>query len=219
LYFHGTASDDANRQAGTPTATFNATAPKGSAADATQTANSLLSDSSLAGDPNSVYWVAPSSGTFNGQMHIRWYWSTNNPDSITVGDVEDVTIWADPNLATNTGTLIGSASVPITLGLSPTLNTAVVPMRGVVAHTLLIQVSPHFIDTSTLVTVHYNSTATASSFTTPVGTPPPPPNRPVVGPQPPASAGDHDLNLAAVAVHVPATGADVAAGTASNCPP
>ncbi len=108
--------------------------------------------------------------------------------------------------------------MPIALGLTPTLNTAVVPMRGSVAHKLLIQVSPHFIDTSTLVTVHYNSVANPSRFTTPVGAPPPPPNRPVVGPQPPASAGDHDLNLAAVPVDAPATAADVAAGTALNCP-
>ena len=39
LYFHGTASDDANRQAGTPSATFDATAPGSGAADATQTGN------------------------------------------------------------------------------------------------------------------------------------------------------------------------------------
>jgi hypothetical protein len=166
-----------------------------------------------------VYWIAPTTGSFDGQVHIRRYWSTNNPDSIVTGDVQDVTIWADPNLATQTGTLIGSASVPVTLGLTPTLNTAVIPIRGSVAQRLLIQVSPHYIDTSTLVTVHYNSVATASSFTTPVGAPPPPPTRPVVGPQPPASAGNDDLNLAAVAVHKPATAADVAAGTASNCPP
>jgi hypothetical protein len=219
LYFHGTASDDANRQAGTPSATFDATAPAAADADATQTGNVLLSDSSLAGDPNSAYWLAPATATYNGQLHISWYWSTNNADSIVTGDVEDITVWADPDLATNTGTLLGSASVPITLGLSPTLNTSIVPVHGTVAHTLLIQVTPHYLDTSAGVTVHYNSPATASSFTTPVGAPPPPANRPVVGPQPPASAGDHDLNLAAVVVDSPATAADVAAGTAMNCPP
>jgi len=172
FYFHGQATDQANK-ATTPggTATFDASAPTGTAPVA-QTA-SPLANSDYAGDPLAAYWYGPYTGTLSGSMQLNWYWSSANATAIALGLQMDITVFADPDVTTGAGTIVGRQSVSLKVGATPTANTSLVPVAGTASRTLLIQAVPHFIDTGNAPNVYYDSTTTPSGFSF-VATPTPP---------------------------------------------
>src|SRR5205807_1350324 len=135
-FFHGTANDDVNRTLGTPSATFSTAGP--GSTDRTQEPVTPISDSAFAGDPASAFWTGSYTGTINGTVDLDWWWSSVNPTASPAATV-DVTVWADPDLSAGTGTLIGLATSDVAMGTSPTEAHTSVPVKGVVAHTLLIQ--------------------------------------------------------------------------------
>jgi hypothetical protein len=179
-YFHGAAdpNDDANRANGTPSATFDQTAPTGSS-DSTQTGTGNANPDS-GGNPLAVYWQGPFAGRISGNMHFDWYWSTVNPTTTLAGETATVTIFGD-------GVKIGSGDVALTIGTSPTLNHSDVSgVDGVVAHELIVQVAVDHADTGRGVTAHYNSASSPSSFTVTTGADPVPDPTPTETTPPPA---------------------------------
>jgi hypothetical protein len=159
-YFHGTSSDDANRLAGTPTATFDGNAPTGSS-DVTQTAG-INGNANQPANTLSIYWLSTAyTGPINGTVSFDWYWSAA---SAATADTVTVTIYADANPSANTGTRIGKATATIQVGVMPVLNHTEIPnVYGFVNTNLLIQVT-----TTTADTAHYDSTVAPSSFTLPL---------------------------------------------------
>jgi hypothetical protein len=164
-YFHGTAADQANKANPPGTATFNTTAPTGTV-PVTQTA-SPFANRDFAGNPLAAYWYGPfSSGSLSGQdIQLSWYWSSSNAEAVLLGLDMDMTIFGDPNFSTNTGTILGRATVHLNVGATPTVNTSLVPVSGSVTSKLLIQAVPHFADTGQGALVYYDATSTQSSFT------------------------------------------------------
>src|SRR5947209_623512 len=175
-YFHGQAADQANKANAPGTATFDQTAPTGATPITQQTTGVATQD--FAGNPLAAYWSGPFSGTVGGALNLKWYWSS----SATVQPIIDVSVFADPDWNTSTGTLIGRASFTLTgIGPTPQLFSNSVPVSGTVGKTLLIQVAAHFSDASEGMTAFYDSADTPSSFSFGAA-PPPPPN-----PAPPVS--------------------------------
>lgn len=157
-YFHGAggATDDANRVAGTPTATFNQSAPTGTT-ESTQTATGFANPD-FVGNPLGIYWASSFTGAISGTVHFDWYWSTANPLDLATSETATVSIFGD-------GALIGRADVPLALAPTPVLNhTDVANVAGNVSFQLIIQVTPDFADTGSGVTAHYDSIASRSSF-------------------------------------------------------
>ncbi|MEA2622696.1 MAG: hypothetical protein QOH61_1606, partial [Chloroflexota bacterium] len=156
-YFHGVAQDQVNKVNGTPTATFNTTAPTG-ATSVNQT-TSWIADPTVEGDPTAAFWSAPFTGSFGGVLRIDWWWSTTNPEAVVISDQIDVTVFAD-----------GNAVATLTEGLSnitatPTRYSALIEIpQTTVATGLTIQAAGHFSDSSNGLLVHYDSTATPSAF-------------------------------------------------------
>src|SRR5438874_2119167 len=146
-YFHGTQTDDANRVAGTPSATFDGNGPIGSN-DATQTGSVQGSNANQPADALSVYWLSTAyTGPIDGTMSFDWYWSSANAEAIALGSAITVTIYADVDPATHTGTKIGQGTANIQLGATPVLNhTEIANVLGIVNTNLLIQVTAVFAD-------------------------------------------------------------------------
>jgi hypothetical protein len=177
FYFHGTPQDQANKST-TPggTATFDGSPPTGTA-PITQTA-SPLANSDFVGNQLAAYWSGPFSGTVSGQLELSWYWSTANATATAVGAEVEVSVFADPDYASDNPEqpekLIGRSSVRLSgIGPAPTKFVTDVPVNGTVAKTLLIQVVPTFVDTGEGLTVHYDSTSTPSGFSFVATTPEP----------------------------------------------
>jgi hypothetical protein len=173
FYFHGAAppSDDVNRAASSPSATFDSEAPTGSS-DSLQT-GVVDANPSLDENPLSVYWVGTAfKGRINGTMHFDWYWSTLNPETVALGTHATVTIYGD-------GVQIGQGHVALAPGTSATLiHSDVKDVVGSVAAELVVEVTMDDVDSGNAVTAHYNSTAAPSSFEVPIDTRPLPPATP-----------------------------------------
>ena len=168
-YLTGEPGDQANKAAATPgTATFTTTAPTG-AAPITQT-SSPFTNADFVANPLGASWTGPFSGTATGVLHLRWYWSTPNPEAVALGSDVEVTIFADPDYSPDAdpeqpNRIIGRAVVPLTgIGAAPTLVESLIPINGTVQSTMLIQVVPQFVDSGEGVFVLYGSTATPSYF-------------------------------------------------------
>ncbi|MFL5923648.1 MAG: hypothetical protein ACJ74S_06720 [Gaiellaceae bacterium] len=177
FYFHGTPQDQANK-ATTPggTATFDANAPTG-AVPVTQTA-SPFANADAVGNPLAVFWSGPFSGSVSGLLQLSWFWSTTNATAVAFGAEVEVSVFADPDYTSDNSNqpekLIGRSTVVLSgLGPSPKRLISDVPVNGTVAHTLLIQVVPTFLDTGEGLTAHYDSSSTPSGFSV-VATPPAP---------------------------------------------
>jgi hypothetical protein len=182
-YFHGGPADDANRIGGTPTATFDATAPTG-ATPSTQTSAPRLLAASPCGDMKDAYWTGAFTGTISGHIHIDWWWQTTNAEAIAVGTQQDITVCGD-------GLQIGSLlKAPVAIGPTPTESTVDVPVAGTVATTLVIEAVPTFTDTGEQNTVLYNSTAEPSFFIVNGGPAPTPSATPVPTAAPTPGAGN-----------------------------
>ena len=174
-YFHGTASDDANRATSAPSATFDAVPPTGTT-DITQTGS--LGNSAQAANALSPYWISTAyTGSIQGTMHLDWWWSTVNAETVVLGEDLTVTVWADVNLATHTGTMIGSGLAHITPGTMAVESTAdITGISGTVTTNLLVQASVVHSDTGHGNTVHYDSTTAPSFFRLAAASPSPSPS-------------------------------------------
>ena len=158
FYFHGTPQDQANG-----TGTFNQTAPTVTV-PVTQT-TSPFANRDFVGNSLAAFWSGPFSGSVSGNLELKWFWSTANAEATALGAEVQVSVFADPNLTTHTGTLIGRAFTvlnPITA--VPTEFTSDIPVNGTVNSRLLIQVVPRFTDTGQGLFVHYDSVSTPSRF-------------------------------------------------------
>jgi len=172
-YFKGDPADQANKVANDTasgtigTATFD-TAPPTGTAPVIQT-GSQFTNEDYVGNPLGIYWSGAYTGTVSGVLDLKWYWSTQNPETIALGGAVSVSVFADPDYAADRGQpqrLIGRAIVPLTgISATPTLIQSQVPVSGTINGTLLIQVVPQFTDSGNGITVLYNSTTTPSSFT------------------------------------------------------
>lgn len=177
FYFHGTPQDQANKST-IPggTATFDANPPTGTV-PITQT-TSPLANEDFVGNQLSAFWSGPFSGSVSGQLELSWYWSTTNPEAAALGAEVQISVFADPDYSSDNPVqpekLIGRSFVVLSgIGPAPKQFVSDVPVNGTVAHTLLIQVVPRFVDTGEGLVAHYDSTATPSGFSF-VATPPAP---------------------------------------------
>jgi hypothetical protein len=101
-YFHGGATDDTGRANGSPTATFDATAPTGT------------TDSVQSGAPGALpapYWVGtaiPPGAYLTGTIHIVSWWASQNPESPVLGLDLDVKVYTDATFSSSgaSGTLL-----------------------------------------------------------------------------------------------------------------
>ncbi len=172
-YLKGDPADQANKVANDTasgtigTATFDTSPPTGTA-PVTQL-GSQFTNEDYVGNPLSIYWSGPFSGTVSGVLDLQWYWSTLNPETIALGGAVSVSVFADPDYSADRAQpqrLIGRAIVPLTgISATPTLIQSQIPVSGTINGTLLIQVVPQFADSGNGINVFYNSTATPSSFT------------------------------------------------------
>jgi len=162
-YFHGVAQDQANKVAGTPTATWSVTAPTGSS-DVLQT-GPPVANIAQSENPLTIYWVSTSlTGTLNGDIHLDWWWSVSNPSDLAFQDQVDVNVFADVT-GTGTGTKIGGATgLSITPSVTPTESTNDVAINGTATTNVVIEATQHFINGGMTNTVHYDSTTAPSSF-------------------------------------------------------
>lgn len=162
-YFAGTAQDDANKLAGTPSATLSRTAPT-STTDIVQTTN-VVTGGGTRDSAGNAFWTAPYAGTINGQVLVRWFWSTRNP--VAGSDNVILHVFGD-------GKEIGNsfATVSSTTGAVRAF-TAQVDVLGTVAKSLQIAAEPRYVDASEDLSAYYGSTSAPSYVEIPVGSPPP----------------------------------------------
>jgi hypothetical protein len=168
FYFHGTPQDQANK-ATIPggTATFDGNPPTGTV-PITQT-TSPLANEDFVGNQLAAYWSGPFTGSVSGLLELSWFWSTANAEAAALGAEVQVSVFADPDYTSDNPVqpekLIGRSFVVLSgIGPVPKQFTSDIPVSGTVAHTLLIQVVPRFVDTGEGLTVHYDATSTPSGF-------------------------------------------------------
>lgn len=194
------------------TPTFSTTPPAAGASGASMTLVSpLTGDPTTPEDSGSAFWAGDITGPIAAPLSVDWWWSSSDPASLAFNPAVDVTVW------TNTGsggawTKIGDTIVDVPAGTSPTESTATIPVdqSAPIGTKLLLQASAQYINGSNLLTVHYDSPDTPSSFTVQRAAAVPYAH---AGPLPPASAGDRGLDLASVPTRTQPAAADVAAGT------
>lgn len=160
-FFHGAAASP----------TFDTSAPT-AAAPQTQTA-SPLANRDYAGDPLSAWWQGSFAGTLSGSMQLDWWWSSANATAILLGLGMDVTVFADADPTTGSGTVVGRQFVQLQVSATPKENVTLIPVAGAVHRNLLIAAIPHYIDTGNAPLVSYDATAEPSGFSF-VATPTPP---------------------------------------------
>ena len=220
-FFHGQDSDQFNKLSGSPTATFDTTAPTGSATK-TQTSSSL-NVPTVPYDPAAAYWEGPFKGTINNDVELSLYVTTANAGAAVTPPDVDITFFADPenNGEDQAAKVIGHVLVELDPGTTtPVLNTVTVPVSGTVAERLQISINPYYVDTGQDIRFSYDSESAPAKFK--VLDPLPPRTGPViprVGPKPPPSAGASGLNLAAVPARAEPTAADIAAGSGCGVSP
>ena len=101
-YFHGHATDQADKQAALADdtaiagATFDLTAPTG-LAPVTQLTTGLANQD-FVGNPLTAYWHGPFTGTLAGLLQLDWWWTVPSP-----GTSVSVTVFADPTYANPRG--------------------------------------------------------------------------------------------------------------------
>jgi hypothetical protein len=169
-YFNGQQTDQPNKLAGTPTATFNTTPPTGSS-DILQT-GPPLANINQSENPLTIYWVSTAiTGNVSGDIHFDWWWSTSNPTDLAFVNVLDVKVFANVT-GQGTGTVIGSASqIPIKAGPTPAENADDVMINGTGVTNIVIEVTQHFLNSGMNDTVHYGSTTAPSGFIFPYTAP------------------------------------------------
>lgn len=171
-YFHGTAADQANKNliftdpSFRGTAFFDQNAPTELVPD-TQTTSPFANDD-FVGNPLAAYWRGAFSGTVDGNLELKWFWSTENAEATLIGADVIISVFADPAYVAarvQPQRLIGRGSATLSgINPVPTEFTSTVRVKGTVQSELLIQVVPVFADTGEGLFVHYDATSTPSRF-------------------------------------------------------
>jgi serine protease AprX len=154
--------------------TFATDEPDG-ATPVTQTSGSSLGNPDVPFNPLAITWTGDYDGRIDGELRFDWWWATPNVLGGLI-DVEVViTVFGDPDPdgGEQPDAIIGRRTarlqaLPETLGAVHNLTT--VPVRGEVAETLQIQVTPAYVDTGPALTAFYGSADAPSSFGVPAGT-------------------------------------------------
>ena len=166
-WFHGKPTDQVDKQAALVDdtaisgATFDQTAPTGTV-PVTQTTTGLANED-FVGNPLTLYWHGPFTGTISGQLQLNWYWVVPSPTGTSVS----VTVFADPTYAADRGQaskVIGRGLVSLAGAATPTLMSGSIFVSGTVQHELLIQVAAVSLVTGNGIHVYYDSTTTPSRF-------------------------------------------------------
>src|SRR2546423_6467926 len=166
-WFHGKATDQADKQVtlvdetAISGATFDQTPPTG-AAPVTQTTTGLANEDYV-GNPLTLYWHGPFTGTISGQLQLNWYWTVPSPSGTSVS----VTVFADPSYTTDRGQaskVIGRGQVSLAGAAKPTLMSGSIFVKGTVQSELLIQVAAVSLVTGNGIQVYYDSATTPSRF-------------------------------------------------------
>lgn len=170
-YLTGSPADEVAKTSGAPTASFSTTAPTGTA-DAFQLTQPLSADADEPRSPGTAFWEGPFSGAISGQVSMTLYWSTANATSTLVpGDNVAIRVFADPG--TEAQKMIGSGTTRVVaVGTTPTAVTSTVQVKGTVAASLLLQVTPMYSDAGQDQRVYYGSAAAPSRLLVPHGAAP-----------------------------------------------
>jgi serine protease AprX len=153
--------------------TFATDEPDG-ATPVTQTSGGSLANPDVPFNPLAITWTGDYDGRIDGDLLFDWWWATPNVLGGLI-DVEVViTVFGDPDPdgGEQPDAIIGRRTtrlqaLPETLGAVRNLTT--VPVRGEVAETLQIQVTPVYVDTGPALTAFYGSADAPSSFGVPAG--------------------------------------------------
>ncbi|MDX6214418.1 MAG: hypothetical protein QOG99_2 [Frankiales bacterium] len=169
-YLTGTANDDGNKTAGSPTATFSKTSPSGST-DITQSTNVLTNNGpNAASDPGNAFWTGPYTGTIKGKVKVSWFWSTHDP--LAQANNLTASVIADPG--TSKQKTIGQATTGVTNADGTShVYTVAIDVDGTVSSKIQLVGSPVYVDASEDLTAHYGSATAPAYFEIPLGTPPP----------------------------------------------
>ena len=219
-YLKGVQNDQANKAAGTPSATFGPEGPD-EATPIQQLATQFAADTPE--NPYSAYWTGPFQGSLDGKdLTFTWWWSSTNATAVAIGAEIEVKVYADVD--TPTEALLARQVTRVAVGPGPTRNVNVVPVEGSANESLTIQVKTVYIDTGNDIRANYDAPSAPSRFTVPKVAPPPAPTpgegsglARQAGPIPPESAGS-TVNLADVPTRQSPSSSDVSAGTA-HCAP
>ena len=141
-----------------PNPTFDEEAPSGSE-PRTQLASGFA-DSDAPGDPFAAYWEGSYTGTLDGALNIRWFWSGPFGGLIRIDSVVTVFADADANGLPQADKIIGRANVSFSVNPNPAdpqENINVIPVNGTVTDKLLIQVVPRLSDASQGLTTSYDA--------------------------------------------------------------
>jgi len=166
-WFHGNSTDQVDKQAALTSdtaisgATFNQTAPTG-LTPVTQTTTGIANED-FVGNPLTLYWHGPFTGTISGQLVLDWWWTVPSPSGTTVS----VTVFADPVYAAPRGQpqkVIGRGLVSLSGAATPKEMSGAVFVSGTIQSELLIQVAAVSLVTGNGINVHYDATSTPSSF-------------------------------------------------------
>ena len=156
MFFHGAR----------PNATFDDQPPAGSEAKTQQTDPNANQD--VPGDPAAAFWEGDYTGTLDGALSFRWFWSSPNPIGTLIRVDATVTVFADADAtsgAEQPDKIIGRQNVSFSVDpVSPQENITSVPVDGEVNDTLLIQVVPIYSDSGPLLTSTYDSDDFPSGF-------------------------------------------------------
>ena len=152
-----------------PNATFDENAPSGSEFK-TQTASggtNPFGGGDVPGNPAAAYWEGAYSGTLDGALNVRWFWSGPFGGLVRIDSV--VTVFADANRdgSPQKDKIIGRANVSFSVSPNPAApqeNITVVPVKGTVQDKLLIQVVPNLSDASQGLTTSYDSQQLDAGF-------------------------------------------------------
>jgi serine protease AprX len=166
-YLDGTPDD-----AVTTEGTFGTDEPEG-ATPLTQTAATSVGNPDLPSNPLAITWTGEYSGRIDGDLAFDWWWATPNPLGGLIDVEVVVTVFADPDPdgGAQPDAVIGRRTtrlqaLPEVLG--PVRNLTSVPVRGDVARTLQVQVTPVYVDTGPALTAFYGSSDAPSSFGVPL---------------------------------------------------
>ena len=112
-------------------ATFDQTAPTG-AVPITQT-STIAANHEFAGNPLTAYWRGSFSGSVQGALELKWYWSVNSPTSAAITAQVTISVFADPEYAAGAERLIGRATASVvanparTVDASPAFDATLAP--------------------------------------------------------------------------------------------
>jgi len=167
FWFHGKSTDQVDKQAALTnsnaisSATFNQTPPMG-VTPVTQTTTGLANED-FVGNPLTLYWHGPFTGTVSGQLVLDWWWTVPSPSGTSVS----VTVFADPTYASPRAQpqkVIGRGLVSLSGAATPKEMTGAVFVSGTIQSELLIQVAAVSLVTGNGINVYYDATSTPSNF-------------------------------------------------------